>query len=152
MDSELEDTKSELEKSQSQAFKLESELESSKLRIESFEQAIASLESKLRSQISEGSSGNAAIVNQGKVEALKSVIDSIEHLFSTEAGSALERSLQKAGIFRLGVPGSSLSWDSETCESLTGKSFDVGIVVRSGYTWDSGTKNVLIQRALLRES
>jgi hypothetical protein len=152
LDSELETSQSDLKKLQLLSSKLESDLEIAKGRITAFEHAIQSLESKLRSQISEGSSGNTAIINQAKVEALKAVIESIEHIFSSEAGAALERSLQKAGIFRIGVPGAVITWDAETCESLTGKSLDLGIVVRSGYTWDSGTKNVLIQRALLREN
>jgi hypothetical protein len=152
LNSELEASQSELEALKLTSSKLESNLEIATGRIIAFEQAIQSLESKLRSQILEGSSGNAAIINQGKVEALKAVIESIEHIFSTEAGAVLERSLQKAGIFRLGVPGAPFTWDAETCESLTGNSFDAGIVIRSGYTWDSGTKNVLIQRALLREN
>jgi hypothetical protein len=152
LDSELETSQSDLKALQLFSSKLESDLEIARGRITAFEQAVQSLESKLRSQISEGSSGNAAIINQGKVEALKAVIESIEHIFSSEAGAALERSLQKAGIFRIGVPGAMFTWDAETCESLTGNSFDAGIVIRSGYTWDSGTKNVLIQRALLREN
>ena len=85
-----------------------------------------------------------------KAEVIKSLVESLDHLFLGADGIQLERALQKTGITRSGLPGQEFAWDAELCETLTGEAMDSGIVVRSGYTWLIGEKKILIRRVLLK--
>ena len=94
--------------------------------------------------------GSDAMSQTAKVEVIKSLVEGLDHLLQNSEGFMLERALQKIGILRLGDPGSTFTWDSELCETLTGVSMENGIVVRSGYTWLHGDKKIVIRRVLLK--
>ena len=119
-------------------------------RIKDFEAAIDNYETRLRSQMKSENLGSDAMSQTAKVEVIKSLVEGLDHLLQNSEGFMLERALQKIGILRLGDPGSTFTWDSELCETLTGVSMENGIVVRSGYTWLHGDKKIVIRRVLLK--
>ena len=137
--------------------KISKELKAEKLenlerekRIKDFELAIENYESRLRSQMNSENVNTDAMALSAKAEVIKSLVESLDHLFLGADGIQLERALQKTGITRSGLPGQEFAWDAELCETLTGEAMDSGIVVRSGYTWLIGEKKILIRRVLLK--
>ena len=119
-------------------------------RIKDFESAIENYENRLRSQMKSDNLGSEAMSQHIKADLLKTLVESLDHLFMGSDGFLLERALQKIGISRLGSPGSEFTWDSELCETLTGEAMENGIVVRSGYTWLNVDKKIVIRRVLLK--
>jgi hypothetical protein len=129
-----------------------SKLKEFESRIRDFESAMANYESRLRSQMNTESAGNSAVIQQGRVELMKSLLEGIDHILNSENGIMLERALQKFGVSKLGAVNESYAWSDENCESLTGAALDSGIVVRCGYTWVDGDKKTLIRRVLLKNN
>lgn len=123
------------------------ELES---RIREFEVAMTNYENKLRTQMTTESSGNSAVIHQGRVELMKALLEGVDHILNSETGIQLERSLQKFGVSKLGEISEPYAWNDQNCESLTGAALDTGIVIRCGYTWVDGDKKTLIRRVLLK--
>jgi len=121
-------------------------------RIRDFESAMANYESRLRSQMNTESAGNSAVIQQGRVELMKSLLEGIDHILNSENGIMLERALQKFGVSKLGTVSETHHWNDENCESLTGAAFETGLVVRCGYTWTDGDKKTLIRRVLLKNT
>ena len=98
------------------------------------------------------SAGNAAVVQQGRVELMKLLLESIDHILNSESGINLERAFQKLGVSKLGVLNEPYPWSDQNCESLTGVAIESGIVVRCGYTWTDGESKTLIRRVLLKSN
>lgn len=119
-------------------------------RIRDFEVAITNYENKLRIQMTTESSGNSAVIHQGRVELMRTLLEGIDHILNSDAGIQLERSLQKFGVSKLGEINAPYAWNDQSCESLTGAALETGIVIRCGYTWVDGDKKTLIRRVLLK--
>lgn len=118
--------------------------------IQELQMALASYEERLRGQMqSEGIGADAVKVN-AKSELLSVLVEFLDPLISSERGLALEKALQKFGLRRLGEPGALYSWNSDSCETLTGEAISEGLVIRSGYTWSSEGKTILVRRVLLK--
>jgi hypothetical protein len=129
-----------------------SKLKEFESRIRDFESAMANYESRLRSQMNTESAGNSAVIQQGRVELMKSLLEGIDHILNSENGIMLERALQKFGVSKLGAVNETYAWNNENCESLTGAALESGLVVRCGYTWADGDKKTLIRRVLLKNT
>ncbi len=125
--------------------------DSSQDEVKKLEAAIESFENRLRLQMKTENVGSDALAQNAKVGLLKSIIEGVDHLFSAADGLLLERAFQKLGVQRLGAPGDSYSWDSATCETLTGEPITTGVVVRSGYTWLESGKKIMVRRVLLKK-
>lgn len=150
LESRVEDLMAEIAKIAAESEHAKSRNLDNEKRIRDFELAIENYENRLRSQMKTENVGSEAFSQSVRADLLKVLVENFDHLFQGADGYQLERAFQKAGVSRLGTPNAEFSWDPETCETLTGDSFESGLVVRSGYTWLNAGKKVVIRRVLLK--
>lgn len=112
--------------------------------------AVKRYEIQLRSALQTEDAGRQASVRQVKIDLWKDLIENLDKLFSTDAGFALGKVLEKSGISRIGEAGETFQWDQSLCESISGGEMSAGIVVRTGYTWLEGNELTVLRRILLK--
>lgn len=112
--------------------------------------------SALRNRISEMSKGDQigleARDNQIRIDLLRSLLPAMQRAIQAGNEEDILELLEKANIERVGKPGAKITWNPDSCESLTGEVSELVEVVESGYTWFNGTQTISLKRILVKNT
>lgn len=120
------------------------------VRLQEFERVLASTEDQLRQSVNIANANQNALLEQKIVATLKRVVEIFDEAFEVSDNESARIALEKLGITQLGHRGMKMNWDSEICQTMTGETIAIGLVVSSGYLWQDSGKKVLLKRVILK--
>ena len=119
-------------------------------RLQEMERTLTFTEEQLRESLIEKAASQNSLMEQKVISTLKEVVQIFDEVLNVEEYKSAQIFLERLGIEQVGLRGEEMVWDPDLCQTMTGETIGIGLVVGSGYIWHKHGKKMVLKRVILK--